>query len=124
MAALPRSPWIFAFFAASLSSAAILSSIGSIITSTRLTKKLATDAIRSIGFPSATRRSSARMYAQATASYASIANRRVTLTLIPSESSFSIAGTPGGKPGTLIIRFGRSTHAQSRRASSRVPSVS
>ena len=60
MAALPRRPWIFAFFAASVSAAAFLSRIGSIITSTRLTKKLATDAIRSIGWPAATRVSSAR----------------------------------------------------------------
>ena len=43
--------------------------------------------------------------------------------LIPSEISVRIAGTPGSVPGTLTIRFGRSTACHSRRASTIVSSV-
>ena len=38
-------------------------------------------------------------------------------TLMPSHRSASITGRPSTVPGILIIRFGRSTAAQSRRAS-------
>ena len=44
--------------------------------------------------------------------------------LIPSSISWRIAGTPTLVPGTLIIRFGRSTIFESRRASAIVLSVS
>ena len=43
--------------------------------------------------------------------------------LIPSAISVRIAGAPASVPGTLTIRFGRSTHLHSRRASTTVSSV-
>ena len=64
------------------------------------------------------------MYASATFSYAATENSSVTLTLIPSYNACSIAGTPSGVPGILIITFGRSTRFQNERTCSSVPSVS
>jgi hypothetical protein len=46
------------------------------------------------------------------------------LMLMPSVRRRSIAGQPSFVPGTLIIRFGRSTSDQRRRASAMVFSVS
>ena len=90
----------------------------------RLTKKLATEAMRSIGSPLATRASSAAMCSSATCRYASCENKRVTLMLIPSSSSWRIAGVPALVPGTLTIRLGSPTAFHRRRASSTVASVS
>ena len=45
-------------------------------------------------------------------------------TLMPSARSRRVAAAPSGVPGTLIITFGRSTAAQSRRASAIVSSTS
>jgi len=51
-------------------------------------------------------------------------NSSVMLMLMPSNRSSSIAGTPALVPGILINRFGRSTAAHSRLASTIDPSVS
>jgi hypothetical protein len=91
--------------------------------STRETKKLATE-LTSSGNPSFCRRSSALMYASATFSYAATENSSVTFTLIPSYSACSMAGTPSGVPGILIITLARSTRCQNERTCSSVPSVS
>ena len=95
--------------------------------SMRLTKKLATLAMRSIrpSAPGRERRASRpSMYAQATASYISCPNSNVMLTLTPSAMRARTAGTPAAVPGTLIIRLGRPTACQSRCASAIVASVS
>ncbi len=44
--------------------------------------------------------------------------------LMPSPISVAMAGTPASVPGTLTIRFGRSTAAHKRRASTTVACVS
>src|SRR6266511_5144126 len=77
--------------------------------STRLTKKLATEWIWSIGWPCPTRRSRPLRYASITCSYIDTANSSVTLMLSPSAIICSIAGTPSCVPGILTIRLGRST---------------
>ena len=79
--------------------------------STRETKKLATERT-SIDSPVSRRRSSPRMYASATSSYADTANRSVTFTLMPSKTACSIAGTPAGVPGILMKTFGRPRRCQ------------
>ncbi len=102
----------------------ISSSARSTATSTRLTKKEATDATWLTSPPSVASFSSPAMVASATASYWAREKISVTLTLIPSPMSVLMAGTPAGVAGTLIITLGRSSVAKSRRASSTVPSVS
>ena len=79
--------------------------------STRETKNEATE-LTFNSRPSARRRSKARKYASATFSYAATENSSVTLTLIPSYIACSIAGTPSGVPGILIITLARSTRCQ------------
>jgi hypothetical protein len=65
----------------------------------RLRKKLATEATCRTGWLSARRRSSALMYAWATASWSLMAKSKVMLTLTPSYSMASMAGTPAGVGG-------------------------
>ena len=48
----------------------------------------------------------------------------VTLMLIPSAISVSMAGMPSGVAGTLIMMLGRLSAANKRRASAIVPLVS
>jgi len=92
--------------------------------STRLTKKLATEWMAEMSFPAFTRSSSPRMYASITLAYASIANSRVMLTLMPAAIVRSTALAPSTVPGILIITFGRLTVAHSRSASDTVARMS
>jgi hypothetical protein len=65
-----------------------------------------------------------RRWALATCAYCGLEKMRVTLMLIPSAISSSIAGMPAGVPGTLTKRFGRLTSFQSRLASMMLAAVS
>jgi len=56
--------------------------------------------------------------------YMSTAKIRVTLTLMPSLMSCSMAGMPAGVAGILIIRLGLSISFHSLRACSMLPWVS
>jgi hypothetical protein len=89
-----------------------------------LTKKLATPATWAGSPPLAVNRSSPETYASAMRSYASVANSRVVLTLMPSPMSCSTAEMPSVVAGTLIMRLSRPTSRQRRLASSSVPAVS
>ena len=64
------------------------------------------------------------MYARAARSYAWMAKSNVTLMLRPRLINSSIAGTPSGVPGTLIITLGRARRSKRLTASLIVASVS
>ena len=103
--------------------ATIASSRLSASVSTRLTKNDATDAIVLSGSPRLARSSSAARYDSITEAYASREKSSVMLTLMPSARRRRAAAAPSAVPGTLIITFGRSTSAHSRRASEIVSST-
>ncbi len=90
----------------------------------RLTKKLATERILSIGRFFSTRRSSPRRYASITCPYTSFENSSVMLMLIPFAVDSSIAGKPSGVAGIFTITLGRFSSLKSLDASAIVLFVS
>ncbi len=96
IAAVPRRPW----------GSPALSSSGSTLPSSRLTKKLATDWIPSSGCPAAARRSSPARNASITCSWRATLNSRVTLTLMPAASAVRDRRQPLERAGDLDHRVG------------------